>query len=117
MRADAQRLFADVVHGQLQRAAAQRERATAASAVVGVGRASRVAVQERDVFELDLQGIRGDLRKRGLVTLAVRGRAGIDGHFSARLDAGDGGLESTRAHLFGRSERADLNVAGEAHAA
>ena len=64
-------------------------------------------------MDVDLERVRRDLGERGFVALAVGRGPGVNGDFAARLDPGDGCLESTGAHDFRWPERADLDVAGE----
>ena len=75
----------DLVGGACRRLAADRERARAVRVEperTGVG----VAVDHLDLLRVDPEPVRDDLREPRLVTLAVRGRAGVQSDRPGSVD-------------------------------
>src|SRR5215813_2637675 len=73
-----------------------------------------VAVFDRNIFELDPEEIRSELRERGLFALSVRRDAGQDGHLPRGFHTYRGALPPSRAKACRWPESAFLHVARNA---
>ena len=89
--------------------AADRRRA-AAVGIAAVMSNGCVPAHDDDVLDGRAEFVRGDLGEAGLLSLAVRRRAGDDGNLAGHLDAHAAPFPTTGGHHLGGPERANFDI-------
>src|SRR5262245_10310135 len=108
MGRDAFRFFDDSLRSDGQRPAADH-RAAAAEGASALLTDVRITVQDSDVVHRSLGQLRGDLRPRGLMSLAVGARSSEHGNLAGALDAHGAAFEAGAAAGFDKRRKADAD--------
>src|SRR6516165_2717534 len=107
------RLFDDLVDRHHDRRTAKRRSTAAIRVATEMGR-GRVSAKNDDILDRDTESISCDLRKARLLALPMRRRTGDHRYFAGDLDPDAAPFPSARGHDLRRTERAYLNVGGNA---